>query len=100
MLIPNIIPIMPDETLYSYAERLAQANGLTLRQFANAFILPERNLRKGEVLSSDCIFDMHFFLNNLGITPDSYIRMIKEHSILPLLCKSLRNKGYVKSLFM
>lgn len=85
MLIPNIIPIMSDETLYSYAERLAQANSLTLRQFANAFIFPERNLTKSEGVSADCIFDLHFFLNNLGITPDSYIEMVKSHTILPFI---------------
>lgn len=65
--------------------RLADANGLTLDQFTNAFIFPQHNLKKNQHLSPDSLFDSHIFFKNLNIVPDNFIDMMKKHTILPFI---------------
>ena len=101
MIIPQPIPILPNETLYSYIVRLANHNGLDIPLFIESYVWTNLSFNLQKTLRYDSMEDIHSFfdaINYLGQPLD----IIRNHTIYPAVApfiNSMRQDQILNVMF-
>ena len=101
MIIPQPLPILPDESLYSYIIRLADHNVLDIPLFVESYVWPNSSFNSQKTLRYDSMEDIHSFIDSINYLGQP-LDIIRNHTIYPAVApfiNSMRQDQILNVLF-